>query len=100
MSRGSPIPSRSGRVALVYFSGHGGNDEKGRQFVCPIEVKRMLLGDYAPEVYVDDHIVHPLRPGKASAAATGLALPEIWKRSCNIVIIDACRVGSGSKTSR
>lgn len=81
-------------MALVYFSGHGGI-ENGYQILCPIETRGPLTGAYTSKpIYVDKHIVNVLRPGEEAAKAAGLSLAKIRQRSCNIVIVDACRSGS------
>jgi hypothetical protein len=51
---------KSGRVALVYFSGHGGKTTKEEQFLCPIEGRGWRpLGQR--EIKLHGDIIEPLR---------------------------------------
>jgi hypothetical protein len=73
----------------VYFAGHGSNDPRGRQLLCPIE-SGALFGESTVNLQKD--ILDALRPDSNKCQqSTGLQAFELNKRNCNVVIVEACR---------
>jgi hypothetical protein len=99
----TPQHLKQGRVALVYFSGHGGLDSKGKQILCPND-KRGFFGRVADtilaqksEISFESDLIEILNPiTDQHARATSLKKYELLQRNCNIFFVDACR-SAGSK---
>jgi hypothetical protein len=98
-SQASSVGHRSGRVALIFFSGHGGCDKRSDQLLCGVEGNTWLGGVtrlVSHDVNLRKDVVDLLSPcTKEHQEATRLSGFQLKQRNCNIIIIDACRVGSG-----
>ena len=85
---------KQGRVVLVYFSGHGGLDSRGRQILCPNDTRHYILQKLfsAKEISFESEIVEFLNPlTQENTNSTGLKQHELRQRNINIFIVDACR---------
>jgi hypothetical protein len=96
----TPQLLRQGRIVLVYFSGHGGLDHQGKQFLCPNDkrgfIRRLITSEKL--ISFESDLLERLNPvTQHYSQVTGLKNHELIQRNCNIFIIDACRSTSHSK---
>jgi hypothetical protein len=95
----SPENLKQGRVALVFYSGVGGLDKRGKHVLCPNDKRsglgRMLFSESLISFETD--MLEYLDPATSkNMQLTSLPKHELVKRNSNIFIVDACR----SKSSK